>query len=250
MSLLPGRVVADTIRAIASLLWPVLVILALLVFRRPLGEVVRSLGQRKMTVEVAGQKLTFEEYREQQTKQIEDLQAQLGAVHRTVVELAVAQPTRVNPPAAPETVLPRPLREESQGSISEDLGAVADQPFAVLWVDDHPANNALLVEQLQKNGVRVDLARSTQEALSRFSHRRYRAILSDMHRFENGADTPDAGIYLVKAIRKLDQSIPFLVYCSPHAVQDYGEKALEVGATKVTASPYQVTEDLRALGLL
>jgi CheY-like chemotaxis protein len=106
------------------------------------------------------------------------------------------------------------------------------------------------VEQLQQNGVRVDLTRSTQESLSRFFHRRYRVILSDMSRFENGPDVPDAGLCLLKAIRQTGQSVPLLIYCSPRAVQDYGDKALAAGATKVTASPYQVTEELRALELL
>ncbi len=51
---------ADTITAIASLLWPILVVVGLLVFRSPLVPVVRSFERRKMTIEVGGQKLTID----------------------------------------------------------------------------------------------------------------------------------------------------------------------------------------------
>jgi hypothetical protein len=74
--------VADTITAIASLLWPILVVVGLLVFRSPLVHVVRSFERRKMTID---------ELSAQQTNQIADLQEQLGALHQAVEALAEAQ---------------------------------------------------------------------------------------------------------------------------------------------------------------
>lgn len=49
-------------------------------------------------------------------------------------------------------------------------GPIADAAagHSVLWVDDHPGKNALLIEQLQRNAVRVDLAESTKEGLAYF----------------------------------------------------------------------------------
>ncbi|MGB6164444.1 MAG: response regulator [Pseudonocardiaceae bacterium] len=238
---------ANTITAIASLLWPILVAVGLLVFRSPLVHVVRFFEGRKMTIEVGGQKLTIDELSAQQANQIEDLQDQLGALNKVVEALVAAQPTPVSLPGSRETVLARSPDSTVRTSISEAPG---DKPFAVLWVDDHPENNAFLIERLQQNGVRVDLARSTQEGLSWFSHRRYRVVLSDMGRSENGAYVPDAGLRLVKAIRQTDQSVPLLILCSGRALREYGEKAVAAGATTVTSSAYRATAVLRTLELL
>jgi CheY-like chemotaxis protein len=200
-----------------------------------------------MTIEVGGQTLTIGELSAQQTNQIEDLQDQLGALNQAVEALAAAQPTPVNLPEPPATVPARSSDKMAQASISD---ALEDKLFTALWVDDHPENNAFLIERLQQNGVRVDLARSTQEGLFHFAHRRYRVILSDMGRSENGADVPDAGLRLVKTIRQTDQTVPLLILCSNRALRKYGEKAVAAGATKVTSSAYQATAELRALELL
>ena len=52
---------AQTLSSIAALLWPLLVLLALLVFREPLLRVVRSAEKREWTLEVGGQKLSMKQ---------------------------------------------------------------------------------------------------------------------------------------------------------------------------------------------
>lgn len=175
------------------------------------------------------------------------MQDQLGALNQAVETLAAVQPTPVNLPEPPATVPARSPDKMAQTSISD---ALEDKPFTALWVDDHPENNAFLIERLQQKGVRVDLARSTQKCLFHFAHRRYHVILSDMGRSENGADVPDTGLRLVKTIRQTDQTVPLLILCSNHALQEYGEKAGAAETTKVTSSAYQATAELRALELL
>lgn len=59
--------VANIITAIASLLWPILVVVVLLVFRSPLVNVIHTFEQRKITIEVGGQTLTIGELSAQQT---------------------------------------------------------------------------------------------------------------------------------------------------------------------------------------
>lgn len=219
---------AETIGAISSLLWPLLVFIGLLLFRRPLLRVVRSAEQREWTLEVGGQKLSMKQLSDQQNSMIADLQAQVSALHETIARLG-----------ATESVGPDPAIEEPR-SVSN----------SVLWVDDVPENNALIVEQLQRNGVRVDLASNTQEGLANLGRRRYGAVLSDMARFEDGVNVADAGMRLLGAVRQDHPTLPFLIYCSDGASRRYREAALANGANEITASPAVLSDQLRSLGLL
>ena len=223
----------ETITSIASLLWPLLVLVVLMLFRRPLLQVVRSAGQREWTLEVGGQKLSMKQLSDQQNSMIADLQAQIGVLHQEIATLSAANS------AAADEELAEP-----------DTDTATPVPNSILWVDDVPENNALLVDQLQHNGVRVELARSTREGLAKLGQRRYGAILSDMGRFEDGAQIPDAGMRLLHAVRQTDPTLPFLIYCGPNASRTYHDAALAAGANVITASPAELSEQLRSLRLL
>lgn len=51
-----------------------------------------------------------------------------------------------------------------------------------LWVDDEPANNAAEQKILRKFGVEIDLARSTDEALTLLHRHSYDVVTTDMER--------------------------------------------------------------------
>lgn len=235
---------AQTISAIAALMWPALLLIALLIFRRPLRRVIQSAEQRKWTLKVGGQELGMDELSNQQNAMIADLQKQVGALNRALGELTlnfqVAAQEEIGRmlPAEPASPAPKPVAEQAASA------------HAVLWVDDHPENNALLVEQLQQNAVRVDLAKSTTEALAYLRQRRYGAILSDMGRTENGTDVPDAGMRLLRAIVDSGMNIPVLFYTGSFAASAYGEEAMATGAAVITSSPTVLFEHLQALQLL
>ena len=223
---------AQTLSSIAALLWPLLVLLALLVFREPLLRVVRSAEKREWTLEVGGQKLSMKQLSDQQNIMIADLQKQVGVLSARLA-----------------TLTERPLPH----SAAEEVAEEADErpaPNSVLWVDDYPENNALIVDQLQRSGIRVDLARSTREGVGLLGQRRYGAVLSDMGRFEDGQQVSDAGLRLLRAVRDKDPSVPFVIYCSTGAARAYHAEAMAAGATAITDSPVVVTEQLQAFGLL
>lgn len=237
-----GGLVAETITSIASLLWPLLVLVGLLVFRRPLLRVVRSAEQREWTLEVGGQKLSMKQLSDQQNSMIADLQAQISVLHEEITKLSAARPEVI------EQELAEPdLGWERPPASGEEASAI---PNSVLWVDDVPENNALIVDQLQRNGVRVDLALSTREALAKFGQRRYGAMLSDMGRSEEGAYVSDAGMRLLRAVREADPTLPFLIYCSSQGALTYREAAVSEGANVITASPAVLSDQLRSFGLL
>ena len=78
---------AETIYWLATLLWSLVVLLALIVFRRPLGRLIRSAGNRDLLVRIADQDLSVAELARQQADLINDLQNQVSALRQRVGEL-------------------------------------------------------------------------------------------------------------------------------------------------------------------
>ncbi|WP_158846258.1 response regulator [Saccharothrix deserti] len=213
---------AEMINAIATLLWPLVVLFLLFGFRSQLREVIKSAAKREVTLEIGGQTVSLGKLSEVQSEAIADLQKQLGE-----------------------------LREQL-GAPDETVVVTTEQqvtPFAVLWVDDHPENNVLEIAQLRASGVRVDLARSTQEGLTQFERGRYRAVVTDMGRYENGAEVPDAGLQLVDAVRVLDPAVPVAVYSAGRTARTMTDDATSAGANLVTDSPWELSEFFRKLEL-
>jgi DNA-binding response OmpR family regulator len=78
----------------------------------------------------------------------------------------------------------------------------------VLWVDDHPENNAEEERFLEEHRIAVYRVASTEDALTLLPMYEYGAVISDMGR----GDRPLAGIDLVKAMRARGDRRPFILY--------------------------------------
>lgn len=278
-----------TITAIASLLWPLLVLAALIVYRRPLGRLLRSAERREWTLEIAGQKLSMGQVREQQSALISDLQRQLGTMRQELDELRrdrylgyrLAPPLPpLEPVAPPDADEPAEPWEPSPDPWGAPQGSPPGSPSAgpppagpppeppleprayqptyrptppgsgVLWVDDHPENNAILTDTLLRDGVRIDTALSTDEALARMRRHRYAAIISDMDRVEQGTDLPDAGLRLLDAVNRTEPAPPIVIYCGERDALAYRERALAAGARAITASAAEVVTQLQRLDIV
>ncbi|MCP2259724.1 Response regulator receiver domain-containing protein [Streptoalloteichus tenebrarius] len=232
--------VASLVSAFASLLWPVLVLTALLLFRGPLARIVRAAAHREVEIEIGGQRLTMRELNHQQNELIQDLQRQVSTLRKALDGAGTA-------PAAPETAPPAPACGEP---VELPAPRPEGEPFAVLWVDDKPETKALLVEQLRGNGVRVDVTNSTSDAMNLLSRRRYRLIVTDMGREENGSFQPDAGLELLREARDTGVDTPVVVYCMPHNGTQYGVQAHGLGAVGVTSSAVELFDYFQRFGLL
>jgi hypothetical protein len=69
-----------------------------------------------------------------------------------------------------------------------------------------------------------------------------------MSRVEDKETVPDAGVRLLKQLRAIEPSIPFVIYTGRgHA---FVQQALDAGATRVTSSPMVLMEQMRSAGLL
>src|SRR6266446_387057 len=117
---------AQTISAIAALMWPALLLVALLVFRRPLRRVIQSAEQRKWTLKVGGQELSMEELSNQQNAMIADLQKQVGALMGALGELT------------PDA------QEVEQGGTRQLLPAESDLPARTTVMDQPASAHAVL----------------------------------------------------------------------------------------------------------
>ncbi|WP_263381864.1 response regulator [Granulicella arctica] len=236
------------IQAIASLLWPLIVVAVLFIFRPAIIALIESAKSRKFTLKIGGQELSMEEANQQQQNLIADLQTQVSNIQRRLdrptatstpfSELLGALP--IPPLAAPQLNAPTASSPQARpATVPKAQEAAPSEPTkisAILWVDDNPKNNSYFVEQLAKAEVKVDLAKSTAEAMTLFNSHKYDYVISDMGRTEGLLFRKTAGLDLLKDIRAISTKIPFVFFTSPEAIDSYGQQATESGATAMTSS--------------
>jgi len=203
------------LQSVATLAWPLIVIIILFSFRDVIKAVLDSAKSRKFTVKLGGNELTMEEASKQQGQEISDLRQQIVAIQHKLDALAPAQ------------------RMEKTVPVDERT----DKVKSILWVDDHPRNNATLIEDLSKMGIEIVTATSTADALAKVEAKRFDRIISDMGRTESGQYQRSAGLDLTRQIRAVDKKVPIIIYSSSRAAQTYRAEALAAGANEITSSP-------------
>lgn len=259
---------AELITAVAQLLWPLIVLAVLVLFRGSFRRVLRTAERRELEVEVGGQKLTMHELNDQQNEMIQDLQRQVSALSAQlqargpVPRSGPAEPALPCPPEQPRASVPSretgpsssdsPTNGEAPANGNGSVRAATrprsgSEPFAVLWVSDRPESHALLVEQLRNNGVRVTTARTTAEAVELVNRRPYRLVVSDMGRREDGRWQPDAGLALLGELHDLGVDVPVVVFSEQ---QQYAARARQAGAVAVTGSAAEMVGHFRNFDLL
>jgi CheY-like chemotaxis protein len=98
----------------------------------------------------------------------------------------------------------------------------------ILWVDDYPSNNEQVIIFFQRMGVKFDLAINTDQGMRLFNENEYDLVITDMGRGRQ----PDAGLHLIQQIIELKKNIPpVVVFASQQAIINYGNQAIEYGAS-------------------
>ncbi|MGW2092376.1 response regulator [Promicromonospora sukumoe] len=236
--------VADLIGAVASLLWPLLVIVVLLVFGRQLLSKLRSSDD--VTLEIGGQRLNIRQATDQQSDMITDLQLEVALLRRRLDDV-VSEPVDAEE-VADEFSVPDDtswMSQEQERTMTPP-GGTPSGSHSILWVDDHPENNAMLAESWRREGAVVDTARTTDEAMGLLAAHRYGLVISDMGRHESGIDVPDAGLRLLTRVRETDGGIPFVLYGN---VEQVAESARAAGATLVTGSTFELVDYASKVGM-
>lgn len=239
--------IATIIESIATILWPVIVIIILLSFRQNIQALIKSSETRKFQVKIGDMEISMDEFSQQQAMMIKDLQTRVNDIQRQLegdtpkAMAKAAVPEEVNPPAAvaAEPSEKRSVEEDTVEAHYEKIDLYNDIS-SILWVDDHPKNNAMLINSLQNSGITVSSAMNTKEAVERFKHGSFDCVISDSCRYEGRElNNCQAGIELASLIREENADVPIYLYTDKVDVK-MKRKAEEAGATAVTSSPSEL----------
>lgn len=181
------EIIIELIKLVPSILWILLVTAILILFYRPIRDVLfpKLSGFKAMGIEISFLK--------------DSMDAALDKAKDHDLKLAEksSQWEVVVPPEEKQIVLKRALKHQ-------DILNGAQ----VLWVDDHPENNLNERKMFKQLNVEIDFAKTTDEALAILEHARYDLILSDMYRYNKPAD----GLDFLKKFRKTDEKTPVIFY--------------------------------------
>ncbi len=198
---------ADLIRAVTSILWPVIAAVVLFLLAPTLRRVI---GTRAFSVKIGTMEVSVQQASVNLAKQITELQDEVNALRRasnpSVAAPAVAEPPSANAPSSPR------FRR-------------------VLWVDDNPSNNAYEIKKLRDAGLEVVLAESTAKAMETLtvSADGFDAVITDMGRTEDGRYQATAGLTLIKQIRDMGEEKPIFVYAGRRG-RELRDQIIEAGA--------------------
>lgn len=208
----------ELIRAIATLLWPILVIILLFAFREGIRGIIESARSRKFVFKVGEMEVSMEEYNRQQTELIKDLQNQ-------IVEIKKAMEAG---------------RKETEGGKPAAVSDYSLQPpprHSILWVGDRAHANAVMLQNLADAGLDVTTAGSSREGLTRLRAGNFDSVVTDLNHPNGVAGSAPAGIELVKSIREMKEDIPIYIFTSPKQAEEMFDLAGDAGANQITGSP-------------
>ncbi len=113
----------------------------------------------------------------------------------------------------------------------------------ILWVDDYPENNTRWVNKLNQLGINIIQVLDTQTALEYLQNKKFDLIISDMGRGKNNS----AGLDLLNKIAELKISTPIMIFASKKAIETFGYKAFQAGASEVTSGTNNLMHIIRKL---
>jgi len=107
----------------------------------------------------------------------------------------------------------------------------------ILWVDDNPSNNHMLVQRFKSLGIDTEIAVSTEEALIKVKSKSYSSLISDMGRPEG----PKAGYDLLSNLRDSGDITPFYIFAGSSKIE-HQKLAITSGAQGSTNSTFQLAK--------
>jgi len=236
------------IDSIATILWPLIVIIILLSFRKNIQSLIKSSETRKFTFKIGEMELSMDEFSKQQGDMIKDLQTRVNKLQRQIEtegeepasnleakENLAFEEKRVEIRRAKDT-----LKAKSKPKAKIVTLDIDDDITDILWVDDQPKNNAFLIDSLQNQEIKVSTARDTKDAVERFKNGAFDCVISDSCRHEGKEfDNCQAGFELSSLIREMDEDVPIYIY-TDKVDEAMKKKAHHVGATAITSSPSEL----------
>ena len=218
------------LEAIAKLLgvlvWSSLLLLVLIRFGPSLTEFFANLGE--FTVKGGGLEASAKRRQAEATAALAAATVAKPGVLRSAE--AAASEAKAAATVVADFSAPRILRKASQS--------------VVLWVDDHPQNQAYERQALEALGIRIVMAPSTESALQVLKNQKFDVIISDMSR------PPDerAGYTLLDALHQHGNNTPFVIYSGSGSGEDRAEARTRgaLGSTNRVTELYEYV--LSAIG--
>ena len=203
-------------KLLGALVWPALVLVAFVLFRKEIQSFFTSLEEATFKFGGAEVSLT-------------------SAQVKSAAALAEAE--------AKKTARPGRLLQAASVSdpVQSALGVVADVTrrayrrlgqLSLLWVDDNPGNNSYERQALEAFGISIVTALSTEEALAQLQRREFALVISDMSR----PPDPVAGYTLLEGMRAAGNRTPFIIYAGTDTPEQRAE-AERKGAVGRTSTP-------------
>ncbi|WP_438854539.1 response regulator [Agromyces sp. M3QZ16-3] len=221
-------VISSAFSLVAALAWPMVILVLIMRFRRPLGTLVQPIAQgiRERIEGGGGGEATL---------------AFAGVSFSGRIDAAselVATAT-TQPGVAGGRVTTDQARQVLNEAIPDDKAAAHIEGSAVLWVDDNPKNNTFVVDALQQLGVAVTLVLSTRQAIELLEFNSFDAIISDMGRQEPDGYHDRAGYEFLSELRRADVGTPFFIYAGSN-LRRHKEEAAQKGAQGSTNRPAEL----------
>jgi CheY-like chemotaxis protein len=134
-------------------------------------------------------------------------------------------PDGATPPSSPPNL--KNIQEAAR-----EASALSLQGAKILWVDDNPEYQSYERNALEQLGVQFTLAQSTSEAIPLIQQQTFQLVITDFAR----KDDPNAGYTLLSELKRLQPSIPLIIYSSS-ANPNYIADAKQKGAFTETNQP-------------
>lgn len=193
-------------RMVEALVWPLILVGFLWLFRDPLRSLIANL--RTATVEVGGNKVTVEQF----TRAVE-----------TSTSIGMASGKKTSKTSRSDD---QEVREIADAVTKTLLSGVHDlrAGVSVLWVDDQPAEIDLERKAFDGIGLSVTHVESTEAALAELQAENYALVISDGKR----GDDDEAAFTLLREMRARGVEKPLIVYTHRDASGAYDEGAFGV----------------------
>lgn len=216
---------ADLVELIGSLVWPAVVLTIFLVLRKPLADLIRNI--KSLSVSAGGTDVKV-------------------AVDDATTALTAAVAAKAGADSTATGVIATARNARSTAGRAATLLQGADGPAARrgLWVDDNPDNNRFERAALEALGIRLDVCRSTDEAIRTLEEAaadRYSIIISDMSRPEGRT----AGLTLLDWLRDHRIRTPCIIYAGSATPQQVAETKKHGGVDQ-TDDPTELVEKVAA----
>ena len=196
-------------------IWPLLILTLCILFKGSIESLIRPDPTGNMSVKIS-------------TSGVEI--SRVAAAAAAVAAGAATRADRDNP--VNQSELAANLAQGIEVSLNRSQPITAKR---VLWVDDRPSNNDYLIHAFRGLGIEVVLANSTKDGETALSKGSFDVVITDMSRPPEN----EAGLDLVRNIRKSDSKTPIIIYAAYWASQHRGQEE-NFGVNLITNDPSAV----------